>query len=65
MNESIAPKLTNVEQSSREEKITEPNGNGISDAAAIEPKNLLGKKRKPVLIADGTGHADPPIEDIG
>jgi hypothetical protein len=65
MNESIDSNLTTVEQSSLEQEITEANGNGISDAAAIEPKNLIGPKHKPVLIANSPGMNPAPPQPNG
>jgi hypothetical protein len=65
MNENIDPNLTNAEQSSLGEEITQPNGNGISDAAAIEPKNLLGQEGKPVLMANSPGMNPPPPQPNG
>jgi hypothetical protein len=61
MNENIDSNLTNVEQSSLGEETTEPNGNEISHAGAINTKNLLEQKGKPVLIAEGPGITPPPI----
>lgn len=61
MNESIEPNVDNAEESFLEEEITEPNGNGISGAAAIETNNLLGQKGKPVIIAEGPVIEPPPI----
>jgi hypothetical protein len=61
MNESIDSNLTTVEQSSLEEERMEPNGNETNDAGAIEPKNLLVQKGKPVLIANGEVIDPPPI----
>jgi hypothetical protein len=60
MNENIDPNLTNAEQPSLEEEITEPNGNETNDAGAIEPENLLGQKGEPVLIAEGPAMDPPP-----
>ncbi|MBD2515792.1 hypothetical protein H6G93_12355 [Nostoc sp. FACHB-973] len=64
MNENIDLNVTNPEQSFLEEEIAEPNGSETNDNAPNEPKNSPVQKRKPLLVADGTGHPPGVDEEI-
>ncbi|MBX9259140.1 hypothetical protein H1Q63_35355 [Desmonostoc muscorum CCALA 125] len=59
LGETFIPRLTST-QSFLQQEIKEPHESQTIDTALVKTKNSLVQKGKLRLIADGTGHPEPP-----